>query len=290
MNSDWLSNPQPQRREDPQTQQTGPFGFQFFDTQNLDPNTHQDAPTLPDPPYFRQPYRDRYASISSEDKQILQPEPKRPRRDAFHPSDPNPADFAYVSSPESAVPSHQILPSQRDVHTPGITSPSSATHDPQPSSHPLPWGSDPSFGPEGYSPHPDTPTHDAMENNLTDLYMSWVDLSVEEPQDSTDGERALAEPDNVGGRRKSFREERGDGARPSSRRRLQHILSERNRRTQQSKLYDEICALVPGVCPKRRRKSEVLMRAAEWLEELTEGNRRLMEQLEHLKEDEGERL
>jgi hypothetical protein len=120
--------------------------------------------------------------------------------------------------------------------------------------------------------------------------MSWVDFSVEEPQDSTDGTRALAEPDNVGGRRKSFREERGDGARPSSRRRLQHILSERNRRTQQSKLYDEICALVPGVCPKRRRKSEVLMRAAEWLEELTEGNRRLIEQLGHLKEDEGERV
>ncbi|KAL3464961.1 hypothetical protein BJX64DRAFT_253532 [Aspergillus heterothallicus] len=126
-----------------------------------------------------------------------------------------------------------------------------------------------------------------MENNLTELYMSWVDFSVEEADDATDADRAVIEAERVGGRRKSFREGGGgDGARPSSRRRLQHILSERNRRTQQSKLYDEICALVPGGSSKRRRKSEVLMRAAEWLEELTEGNRRLVEQLEYLKEDE----
>ncbi|KAL2858008.1 hypothetical protein BJY01DRAFT_259068 [Aspergillus pseudoustus] len=244
----------------PASQQTeGPFGFQFFN-----PQTHDS------------------------DTQILQPEPRRPRRNPFNPSDPSSIDFTYVSTPESAVPSHQILPSQRDTHTPGVTSPSPTAHDLQSSSLSLSWGSDPSFGPEGYSPHPDTPTHDAMENNLTELYMSWVDFSVEEPEDTNDADRTLPEVENVGGRRRSFREGGGDGARPSSRRRLQHILSERNRRTQQSKLYDEICALVPGVSPKRRRKSEVLMRAAEWLEDLTEGNRKLMEQLEHLKEDDDE--
>ncbi|KAL2822028.1 hypothetical protein BJX63DRAFT_377798 [Aspergillus granulosus] len=266
----------------PATQQPeGPFGFQFFNPQN-----HDSALSFPDPPpYFQQPYRDHYASIPSEDRQILQPEPKRPRHYSFHPPDPSSVDFAYVSSPESVVPNHQILPSQRDTHTPGVTSSSPATHDPQLSALALSWGSDPSFGPEGYSPHPDTPSHDAMENSLTELYMSWVDFSVEESADATDADRTLLEMDKPGRRRKSFREGGGDGGRPSSRRRLQHILSERNRRTQQSKLYDEICALVPGVCPKRRRKSEVLMRAAEWLEELTEGNRRLMEQLEHLNED-----
>ncbi|KAL2870449.1 basic helix-loop-helix domain-containing protein [Aspergillus lucknowensis] len=239
---------------------------------------HHENQPFPDPGYFHLSYQNRCESVSSSDTRILQPEPKRPRHARYSPS--NYGDYTYLRTPEPAVPSHQILPSQRDTRTPGTTSPPSPGNGPESPSQALFWGSDPSFGPDGYSPHPDTPTHDLMGDNLSELYLSWVNLTVEEPSTAGQhGRGTLVELE--GGKRKNRKD--GDGPQPSSRRRLQHILSERNRRTQQSKLYDEICSLVPGVSLKRCRKSEVLARAAGWLEALMEGNKSLMEQLEYLR-------
>lgn len=175
----------------------------------------------------------------------------------------------YTSSPEP-VPNHQILPSQNQVPTPRASSPDNE----RPS---LFWGSDPSFGPTGYNPHPDTPTHEFMEHELTETYFNFVDFSVEE-FDTADSHNDSPEVE-VGKQRVAANSD----VVPSSRRRLQHIVSERNRRTQQSKLYDEICDLVPGVSINRYTKREVLIRTAEWLANMAEGNRNLREQLDALK-------
>ncbi|KAL2822284.1 hypothetical protein BDW59DRAFT_149652 [Aspergillus cavernicola] len=144
----------------------------------------------------------------------------------------------------------------------------------------LPWGTDPSFGPSGYSPHPDIPNQDIMEDELTQIYFNFLDFSVGNPT-IQDHDLVEVQVD----KRERGKNEGGNG--PTSKRRRQHILSERNRRTQQSKLYDEICSLIPGVCPKRCTKSELLMRAAGWLGDLTEGNRKLKEQLACLSSDRG---
>lgn len=174
----------------------------------------------------------------------------------------------YTSSPEP-VPNHQILPSQKEAPTPRASPPSNE----RPS---LPWGSDPSFGPTGYNPHPDTPTHELMEHELTETYFNFVDFSVEfdteeshndSPDIEVSKQKVATSSDEV----------------PSSRRRLQHIVSERNRRTQQSRLYDEICDLVPGVSINRYTKREVLMRTADWLANMAEGNKNLREQLDTLR-------
>lgn len=175
----------------------------------------------------------------------------------------------YTSPPEP-VPNHQILLSQNEAPTPRASSPDNERQS-------LSWGSDPSFGPTGYSPHPDTPTHELMEHELTETYFNFVDFSVEEfdvadshndsPEVKVGKQKVAANSDVV----------------PSSRRRLQHIVSERNRRTQQSKLYDEICDLVPGVSINRCTKREVLMRTADWLANMAEENQNLREQLDTLR-------
>ncbi len=116
-----------------------------------------------------------------------------------------------------------------------------------------------------------------MEHELTETYFNFVDFSVEEfdvadsqndsPEVKVGKQKVAANSDVV----------------PSSRRRLQHIVSERNRRTQQSKLYDEICDLVPGVSINRCTKREVLMRTADWLANMAEENQNLREQLDTLR-------
>ncbi|KAL4807929.1 hypothetical protein BDV18DRAFT_136390 [Aspergillus unguis] len=67
------------------------------------------------------------------------------------------------------------------------------------------------------------------------------------------------------------------------RRRLLHIIAERNRRLHQNKMYEELYRVVPRLeNSSRSTKREVLMRTADWLEDLVEGNRKLQQQLRAL--------
>lgn len=154
----------------------------------------------------------------------------------------------------------------------------------------LMWGSDVSFGPNGYHPSPPpeaqldrepapllgiralshpipTPTPKIEPEPEPELEPEMI------PLDSQEQSPELAEL-NRGGMQKITGKKR---------RRLLHIIAERNRRLHQNKMYEELYRMVPGLeNSSRSTKREVLMRTADWLEEMVEGNKKLQQQLKHL--------
>ncbi|CEL09366.1 hypothetical protein ASPCAL12503 [Aspergillus calidoustus] len=181
----------------------------------------------------------------------------------------------------------------------------------------LMWGSDLSFGPNGFRPLPNSPPSPPLDEELVYIYTkSLVPLSHHpqpQPQQlqATHAPIPLSEctpfpesqshshsqplspspspthvkrddlpaPDlselNRGGIQKITGKKR---------RRLLHIIAERNRRLNQNKMYEELYRLVPGLeNSARSTKREVLTKTADWLEDLVEENKRLEEQLRILR-------
>ncbi|KAJ0424977.1 hypothetical protein BJY00DRAFT_308865 [Aspergillus carlsbadensis] len=177
----------------------------------------------------------------------------------------------------------------------------------------LMWGSDLSFGPNGFRPLPNSPQSPPIDTELVYIYTkSLVPLSHQPQQlHPTHASRPLSEstpyPD-------AHSTPRSQSLSPSpspthikrddlptsdvselnrggiqkitgkKRRRLLHIIAERNRRLNQNKMYEELYRLVPGLeNSARSTKREVLTKTADWLEDLVEENTRLEEQLRMLK-------
>lgn len=154
----------------------------------------------------------------------------------------------------------------------------------------LMWGSDVSFRPNGY--HPSPPPEAQFDREPAPLLgirplphpVPTPTLKIEPepepelepemiPLDSQDQSPELAEL-NRGGLQKITGKKR---------RRLLHIIAERNRRLHQNKMYEELYRMVPGLeNSSRSTKREVLMRTADWLEDLVEGNKKLQQQLKQL--------
>ncbi|KAL4978277.1 hypothetical protein BDW66DRAFT_130694 [Aspergillus desertorum] len=169
----------------------------------------------------------------------------------------------------------------------------------------LMWGSDFSFGPNGYHPDPDASPEVKIETEPAPLYgihavshsLSHSRAASPNPsqtpklQARPDPETATTNPETLPSNKKEdqlpeLAELSRNGLQKitgKKRRRLLHIIAERNRRLHQNKMYDELYKMVPGLeNSSRSTKREVLMRTVDFLGELIEGNRRLQQQLEQL--------
>ncbi|KKK25309.1 hypothetical protein P175DRAFT_0538517 [Aspergillus ochraceoroseus IBT 24754] len=149
----------------------------------------------------------------------------------------------------------------------------------------LMWGSDLSFGPNGYFPLQDAPSPSAMERDMLYMYTNSLRPITHRPAtanmrvENTMHEKEWSpSPDISEVTRGGVQSITG-----KKRRRLLHIIAERNRRLNQNKMYEELYRIVPGLDhDTRSTKRKVLTRAADWLEELIEDNKKLQEQLMQL--------
>ncbi|KAL2829327.1 hypothetical protein BJY01DRAFT_255076 [Aspergillus pseudoustus] len=175
--------------------------------------------------------------------------------------------------------------------------------------HHLMWGSDLSFGPNGFRPLPNAPPSPPIDKELVYIYTkSLVPLSQHAPPpqqgannvpETTEFPESLSpSPSPSPTTTMRTRQVKHDEATPDltelnrggiqritgkKRRRLLHIIAERNRRLNQNKMYEELYRLVPGLeHSARSTKREVLTKTADWLEDLVEENKRLEEQLRQL--------
>ncbi|KAL4757611.1 basic helix-loop-helix domain-containing protein [Aspergillus foveolatus] len=173
----------------------------------------------------------------------------------------------------------------------------------------LMWGSDVSFGPNGYQPGTNSSPEVKMEPEPAPLYgihavshsraatPTPAQTPALKPESEPETELEL-EPEAVTAATKTLSSSKEEDRLPElaelsrtglqkitgkKRRRLLHIIAERNRRLHQNRMYDELYKMVPGLeNSSRSTKREVLMRTADFLAELVEGNRRLQQQLRHL--------
>ncbi|KAL6234346.1 hypothetical protein BDW75DRAFT_212516 [Aspergillus navahoensis] len=167
----------------------------------------------------------------------------------------------------------------------------------------LMWGSDFSFRPNGYHPDPNSLPEIKMEPDIGPLYgihpvsRSPSHSRAASPTPSqTPTLKSELEPETAKTKTSpssTIEDQLPELAELSQsglqkitgkkRRRLLHIIAERNRRLHQNKMYDELYKIVPGLeNSSRSTKREVLMRTVDFLTELVEGNRRLQQQLEQL--------
>ncbi|KAI9375466.1 hypothetical protein BJX61DRAFT_128457 [Aspergillus egyptiacus] len=146
----------------------------------------------------------------------------------------------------------------------------------------LQFGSDSSFSPTGYQPPSTSPPQPETDQELAYLYKESIQpLSHQTPVPSPIPETAPHSGQELqlaalsqGGIQKITGKKR---------RRLLHIIAERNRRLSQNKMYDELYRMVPGLeNTARRTKRDVLNRTADFLEGLLEENKRLEGQLRQL--------
>ncbi|KAL4862142.1 hypothetical protein BDV12DRAFT_49602 [Aspergillus spectabilis] len=162
---------------------------------------------------------------------------------------------------------------------------------PYPQGDDLMWGSDMSFGPNGY--RPSSPPEAHIDQELVYLYTKSIrPLSHRTPAPaSVPSPTPKPEPENIplDGIGPSIPElaELGRGGLQKitgkKRRRLLHIIAERNRRLNQNKMYEELYRIVPGLeNSSRSTKREVLTRTADFLEDLVKENKKLAEQLRQL--------
>ncbi|KAL4770663.1 hypothetical protein BDW60DRAFT_208759 [Aspergillus nidulans var. acristatus] len=173
----------------------------------------------------------------------------------------------------------------------------------------LMWGSDVSFGPNGYHPAPNSSPEVKMEPEPAPLYgihavphsraatPTPAQTPALKPESEPETELEL-ELETVTATTKTLPSSKEEDQLPElaelsrtglqkitgkKRRRLLHIIAERNRRLHQNRMYDELYKMVPGLeNSSRSTKREVLMRTVDFLTELVEGNRRLQQQLRHL--------
>ncbi|KAL2802044.1 hypothetical protein BJX63DRAFT_136296 [Aspergillus granulosus] len=164
----------------------------------------------------------------------------------------------------------------------------------------LMWGSDLSFGPNGFRPLPNSPPSPPIDKELVYLYThSLVPLShramppqqgakyVPERTPLSESPSPIQSTRVKGNDRTPDLSELNRGGiqkiTGKKRRRLLHIIAERNRRLNQNKMYEELYRIVPGLENSvRSTKREVLTKTADWLEDLLEDNKRLEEQLRQL--------
>ncbi|KAL4946442.1 hypothetical protein BDV06DRAFT_234040 [Aspergillus oleicola] len=155
----------------------------------------------------------------------------------------------------------------------------------------LMWGSDVGFGPNGY--HPSFAPEAQVAKELAPLWGIRPVSHTIPSQPPTPILKAEPEPEPETIQQESQEEQSPELAELSrggihkitgkKRRRLLHIVAERNRRMQQNKMYEELYRMVPGLeNSSRSTKREVLMRTADWLEDLVDGNRKLQQQLRQL--------
>ncbi|KAL4925965.1 uncharacterized protein BDV17DRAFT_299894 [Aspergillus undulatus] len=155
----------------------------------------------------------------------------------------------------------------------------------------LMWGSDAGFGPNGYHPSFSPEVH--VDKEHAPLYGIRPVPQTIPTQPPTPVLKTEPEPEPETIQLESQEEQSPELAELSrgglhkitgkKRRRLLHIIAERNRRMQQNKMYEELYRMVPGLeNSSRSTKREVLMRTADWLEELVEGNKKLQQQLRQL--------
>ncbi|KAL4947347.1 hypothetical protein BDW69DRAFT_204505 [Aspergillus filifer] len=155
----------------------------------------------------------------------------------------------------------------------------------------LMWGSDVGFGPHCY--HPSFVPEAQMTKEPAPLYGIRAVSHTIPSQPPTPIFKAEPAPEPETIQLESQEEQSPELAELSrdglhkitgkKRRRLLHIIAERNRRMQQNKMYEELYRMVPGVeNSSRSTKREVLMRTADWLEDLVEGNKKLQQQLRQL--------
>jgi hypothetical protein len=178
----------------------------------------------------------------------------------------------------------------------------------------LMWGSDLSFGPNGFRPLPNSPPSPPIDNELVYIYTkSLVPLSHQPqqsqllqaahatipPSETTPFPDSQSQSQSLSPSPSPTHIKRDDLPTPDltelnrggiqkitgkKRRRLLHIIAERNRRLNQNKMYEELYRLVPGLeNSARSTKREVLTKTADWLEDMVEENKRLEEQLRMLK-------
>ncbi|KAL4882711.1 hypothetical protein BJY04DRAFT_38976 [Aspergillus karnatakaensis] len=164
-----------------------------------------------------------------------------------------------------------------------------------PSQYPFPqgdnlmWGSDASFGPNGYRPN--SPPEAQLDQELVYLYTKSIQPLSHRTPSRAPSPVPKPEPDTITLEKieQPLQElaELGHGGLQKitgkKRRRLLHIIAERNRRLNQNKMYEELYRMVPGLeNSSRSTKREVLTRTADFLEDLVEENKRLAEQLRQL--------
>ncbi|KAL3477311.1 hypothetical protein BJX99DRAFT_126602 [Aspergillus californicus] len=201
----------------------------------------------------------------------------------------------YTSPPSYAhqqqQPPSRPPPSSSQSYTPPLEEKAlPSNHYPSSQNNDLMWGSDLSFGPNGYRPVSNSPPQPKIDEELVYLYTKGIQpishgtqaqhaaahqtipLQTQAPdQDQYPPE--LAELGGCGMQRITGKK----------RRRLLHIVAERNRRLTQNKMYEELYRMVPGLeSSSRSTKREVLTRTADFLEDLVDENRKLAEMLRRL--------
>ncbi|KAL5341109.1 hypothetical protein BJX70DRAFT_396164 [Aspergillus crustosus] len=154
----------------------------------------------------------------------------------------------------------------------------------------LMWGSDMSFGPNGY--RPSSPPEAQIDQELVYLYTKSIRPLSHHTPAPTQAPSPTPKPEpesiplEIEQPAPEFAELGHGGPQKitgKKRRRLLHIIAERNRRLNQNKMYEELYRMVPGLeNSSRSTKREVLARTADFLEDLVDENKRLMEQLRQL--------
>ncbi|KAL2828593.1 hypothetical protein BJY01DRAFT_255295 [Aspergillus pseudoustus] len=139
----------------------------------------------------------------------------------------------------------------------------------------LNWGSDPAFGPNGY--------HHLTGEPVTErgLVLPYTEFGFDEDtaclrKGSSVGEKRAHDPGTL---------KAGSWSSASqARRKLLHIIAERNRRLKQNGLYQQLHKLVPSLTQEPRlSKRDVLARTADWLNGLIQDNKILHERLRRIK-------
>ncbi|KAL4784462.1 hypothetical protein BJX76DRAFT_327416 [Aspergillus varians] len=149
------------------------------------------------------------------------------------------------------------------------------------------WESDVAFDPNGYCPSPSPETHIEIEPApLHGYYLVSNPAPTPTPKPEPEPEIGTIKPDNQEDNPSELAELSCGGLQKLTgrrRRRLLHIIAERNRRLDQNKMYGELYKMVQGVEPSSRStKRAVLIRTADFLEDLIEGNKKLQQQLRQL--------
>ncbi|KAL2816031.1 hypothetical protein BDW59DRAFT_175959 [Aspergillus cavernicola] len=183
----------------------------------------------------------------------------------------------------------------QDDEEPAFTPPPLSYSPPShpPSSDDLMWGSDLSFGPDGFRPSPNSSPQPQSDGEPVYPYaqsikplphgvpttQSLPETSIlEMPPLEKQKQQKQQPPELLELSRRGIQKTTG-----KKRRRLLHIIAERNRRLSQNKMYEELYRMVPGLDGSARStKREVLTRTANFLEDLVEGNKDLQAQLRQL--------
>jgi hypothetical protein len=151
-----------------------------------------------------------------------------------------------------------------------------------PINYSLMWGSDKSFGPDQYHPPPATASAIELEHDLQISLAKSIYSVISLPMEPAARDKNL-ERVRQGQSLSSAYPQDARGITGPRRRRISHIIQERNKRHNQQFLFNALSKLIstsPHDASLTRR--QLLSRVAAWVEQLIDGNEKLKIQLMNL--------